>query len=214
MTFRISIQIMEKEKGVAMPEENRVAEQKVVQRVGQALSDERKNQIKAIAEEIIAKNQLVPGFDLAKFLTDHEGFAIGLQKMVADTTGVLMINLGTPIGNTGSDKLIIINEALRAEKDFKLRRRFITAHEYGHAKLHANGERLFAHRDTSDLDAPREQEAEYFARCFLMPEDRVRDLVAISGVHDDKIGIATLISLVFKVTKKKALQRVEELGIA
>ena len=213
MLFQISIRIEKKEKGVIMPKENRVAEQKNVQRIGQALSEQRKCDIKEIAEKILIQYKLSPGFDLAKFLTEYEGFVVGMQKMVADTTGVLMINPDAPIGNTGSKKLIIINETLKEEPNFILRRRFITAHEYGHAKLHAK-EKLFAHRDTSDLAAPQEQEAEYFARCLLMPENSVRELVNISRVHDDSTGISTLISLVFKVTEKKAQQRMEDLGIA
>lgn len=212
MTYQIIIQIEKKVKGVAMPKESIASEQKEVQSISQAISETRKNEIKTIAEEIILKNKLAPGFDLVKFLTTHEGFVVGTKEMAADTTGVLMINLREPIGNTGSNKLIIINESLKVKQDFKLRRRFITAHEYGHAVLHAK-ERLFAHRDTSDLKAPLEQEAEFFARCFLMPEDRVRELLDISRIHDNNTGLPALISLVFKVTEKKARIRMEELGL-
>lgn len=59
--------------------------------------------------------------------------------------------------------------------------RFTSAHEVGHWCLHPND--IVVHRDRPigglstalDCRSPKEQEADYFAACFLMPEKLVRN---------------------------------------
>ena len=213
MAYHIRIVITERKMGTKVDVIDRVAETN--QREGHTLTDNRMQEIQAIANRILQRNNLRPGFDLAKFLTEHEKFAIGLQRMDPDTTGMLLINPEHTIANTGSNRVILVNESLKTDVDFNYKRRFIVAHEYGHAVLHASGKELYAHRDTSALNDEvdnhwLEQEAEYFARCLLIPADNVIELLSIKGLDNDKSAV---VSLVFKVTKKKAVQRLKELQL-
>lgn len=178
------------------------------------LTEAREREVRAAAEGILKKYKLLPGFDLARFLTRQEGFVLVLKEMDAHTTGVLMIDPDKTILQADSDKMIVINQKLQEKPDFQQRSRFIAAHEYGHSKLHASGGRFF-HRDTPDVDTPQEREAEYFARCLLMPEQSVRELMRISGMAEGSLDEKTaMISRFFNVTRKKALRRMEDLVLA
>ena len=208
--IRIHIQIGQKETGIIMTQKRNAADRRNVPN----LTEEQERKVRETAEEVLNRYRLLPGFDLARFLTRQEGFVLALKEMDAHTTGVLMIDPNQTILQAGSDKMIIINQKLQEKPDFQQRSRFIAAHEYGHSKLHASGGRFF-HRDTPNVDTPQEREAEYFARCLLMPEQSVRELMRISGMaegtRDEKTA---MISRFFNVTRKKALQRMEDLVLA
>lgn len=173
---------------------------------------ERKKEIEGIVSEIIRKNELNrPGFDLIGFLTKHENFKVAMQKLEKGTTGLLLVNEQEWISNAETHRLIVINNRLDEEPDFYKRRRFITAHEYAHFILHNNGAPIFAHRDDSERESPMEKEADYFARCLLMPRQLIEQVFDLWGMKtaslDEKVS---LISEVFNVTKKKAKQRLAE----
>ena len=88
-----------------------------------ALDKTRKDEIEKRVNEIIDQNNLnVPGFDLAKFLTEVEGFQIGSLPMSDNTTGMLFMN-----DNRFDDIPIILetpDESLWAE-EIRLLRSFI-----------------------------------------------------------------------------------------
>jgi Zn-dependent peptidase ImmA (M78 family) len=63
------------------------------------------------------------------------------------------------------------------------RQRFTTIHELGHIIAFGNEDRLLAH--SSNPTVRREQLAEYFAGCLLMPAIHVRRLVAQGYGPDD-----------------------------
>ncbi|MCR4935509.1 MAG: ImmA/IrrE family metallo-endopeptidase [Oscillospiraceae bacterium] len=179
-----------------------------------ALTAERKREIQQKAEAILEEYHLLPGFDLTRFLTDKKGFVLSVQELEPDTTGEFLIDSEKPFGKTNANKLILINQKLQEKPDFQQRRRFIAAHEFAHAVLHANNKRFYWHRDTSNVSALMEQEAEFFARCLLMPEESVRDMMKISAMQRaEPKDRAALISRVFNVTQKKALQRMEDLAL-
>ena len=178
---------------------------------------DRNREIEAIVDEIIKTNSLNrPGFDLTSFLRQKEQFEIGLQNLEDDdTTGLLLVNEQETIANTHTHRLIIINSRLVFQKNYFQRRRFIIAHEYGHFKLHMNGEEIYAHRDYSMRKAPIEKEADFFARCLLMPRELVHNTLSpnVVGSSNLKEKIA-LIARTFNVTEKKARQRLlEDLAI-
>ena len=207
MMIRIYIQIEQKEtemieKNITAGGAETVAE----------LSEDRKREIQKTAEDILDQYKLLPGFDLARFLTQKENFVLGLKEMECNTTGVLLINQEEFIRGTNTHKLILINQKLQEQPNFQQRSRFIAAHEYGHSKLHAGGKPYYPHRDTSNVNAPQEQEAEYFARCLLMPEKSIRELTELSAVangsFEDKVA---MIARFFNVTQKKASQRMADL---
>lgn len=174
---------------------------------------ERKREIEKEVTEIINKYSLNrPGFDLTSFLRQKEQFEIGLQDIADDdTTGLLLVNERDTVANTHTHRLIIINSRLEFQPDYLQRRRFIIAHEYGHFKMHMNGEEIYAHRDYSTRKAPKEREADFFARCLLMPRELVNSALSptVVGSSNLKEKIA-LIARTFNVTEKKARQRLLE----
>ena len=209
MTIRIHIQIGQKETGAEMIDKALSADRT---ETAVELSEDRLREIQKTAEDILDQYKLLPGFDLARFLTREESFVLGLKEMDRNTTGVLLINQEEFIRGTTTHKLILINQRLQEQPDFQQRSRFIAAHEYGHYKLHATGMSYYPHRDTSNVNAPQEQEAEYFARCLLMPEKSIRELMKLSAVADGSTeDKAAMIARFFNVTQKKASQRMADL---
>lgn len=176
------------------------------------LENTRKKEIEDIVDNIIDSNELrTPGFDLAEFLCKKQDFKIGQQDMVDGTTGLLFINEKEFIPGTKTHKLIVVSNSLKHESNFKMRRRYIVAHEYAHSVLHKKDSVQYAHRDAAKKDNQEELEADFFARCLLMPSDLVNSI--LSGDIAKKMDAdekTLLISRVFNVTPKKAKIRLEE----
>ena len=173
----------------------------------------RREEIESIVDQKIKENELdKPGFDLIKFLKEKDGFEIVLQNMPDDTTGLIIINDNEKIQGTNTNRLIAINNSLQTDPNYIQRRRFIIAHEYAHSQLHKNDSVLFAHRDTCKRETPQEQEADFFARCLLMPRKLVEEV--LEGVADERLSDnekAKYIASIFNVTEKKAKVRIKEL---
>lgn len=176
-------------------------------------TQERKKEIEKIVNQLMEKDKELelPAFDIVKFLKEKENFAIASQTMVDDTTGMLFVDDEEFVPDTNTHRLIVINSRLNEQPNYIPRRRFIIAHEYGHLILHKKASKQYAHRDTSQREAPMEKEADFFARCLLMPKKIVDILLDIDLVKDfsyeNKIA---LISRIFNVTKKKATERLKD----
>lgn len=172
------------------------------------LSEERRKQIEERVEALAEEHGLqTPGFDLARFLSTKEGFLVGEQDMEDDTTGILLVNKDQKMEELNTNQLIMTSTQLRHGPDYLARRRFIVAHEYAHYCLHMKDGTIYAHRDYGQKDTPMEEEADFFARCLLMPRKPVEAVLSAmpeSGSADDKVD---LIARTFGVTKKKARQR-------
>lgn len=175
-------------------------------------SPERRREIEGIVDKIIASHDLKrPGFDLVTFLTKSQSFTVGLQDLDSDTTGLLLVNDSEYIEGLQTHRLIVLNNFLKTKPNYLRRRRFITAHEFGHFILHKEGKTIFAHRDYSSRETPEEKEADFFARCLLMPRSLVREVLSVGEV--DSIDIEEKVALIartFNVTEKKARQRLTE----
>lgn len=174
---------------------------------------ERKVEIEQIINDLSNKHKefTIPAFDIIKLLKEKEGFAIGTKVMTDDTTGMLIVDDENWIEDAQTHRLIVVNALLQEQKDFIQRRRFIIAHEYAHFILHKKETKQFAHRDTSRKLSEEEKEADYFARCLLMPETALRSLLNLDFVKG--LSFTTKIMLVsrfFNVTQNKAIQRVKE----
>ena len=183
-----------------------------IRKVSFMLKEERKKEIEGIVDRIISEHQLGrPGFDLVAFLTKEEQFKVGMRKLDKDTTGLLLVNEKKSISDTDAHRLIVINSRLGEEPNFYERRRFIAAHEYAHFILHNDGNEIFAHRDYSEKEELLEEESDYFARCLLMPRHLVKNVIELWGIEDASIDEkASILSEIFKVTKKKTRQRLTE----
>ena len=173
----------------------------------------RREEIENIVDQKIQENDLgKPSFDLIKFLKDKEGYEIVLQNMDDDTTGLIIINDKEKIEGTEFNKLIAINSSLQNDPNYIQRRRFIVAHEYAHSQLHKRDSVLFAHRDTQKRETEAEQEADFFARCLLMPRNLVNEVLGSEEAKQlSDSGKIAYISKIFNVTEKKARQRLKEI---
>lgn len=168
----------------------------------------RQNEIESQVNTLVQKHNLgTPGFDLAQFLSEHEGFVLGERVMEDDTTGILLVNKTQKLPKFYTNQLIATNANLRYAPDYKERRRFIVAHEYAHYCLHMEGGTIFAHRDYAHKDDPMEEEADFFARCLLMPREQVKTVLGTLSENSTMEEKIDLIARTFRVTKKKAAQR-------
>ena len=164
-------------------------------------------------EKLNEWNINTPRFDLIKMLKDREGFEIVLIPMPDDTTGLILMNDNEKIGNTNLNKLIAVNANLQRDPNYIQRRRFIIAHEYAHSQLHKQHNILFAHRDTHKKDTLTEQEADFFARCLLMPKKIMNEVMNSETYKKlSESGRISYICEIFNVTEKKAKQRLKEIG--
>lgn len=114
-----------------------------------------------------------------------------------------------------SDIVIITNSSSRLSREI-----FTLAHELGHAVLHLENEEAFvdSHSTISDkcMDE-REQEANYFAACLLMPNDNVNRFIDLEVPNFDNAGLTAMdiarIMSEFSVNFEMALNRLESLEI-
>lgn len=184
-----------------------------------SLSPERKNQIEEKALQIRQKYKLGAGFDLISFLTNCQGYEIQLQQIDDETTGLLFINDEEKVARSDSHNVIVINSNLTNDRFFEQKRRFICAHEYGHAILHKGEAKIFARRDTSKKETIEELEAEYFAYCLLLSKKAIDQLMSddlkpsIEKIKTNlHMSTGEVIAMLFNVTPKKANARLHQLG--
>ena len=113
-----------------------------------------------------------------------------------------------------NDIIIFINSSSRLSREI-----FTLAHEIGHIVLHFNNEQSFVdnHETISGRsDDEKEQEANYFAACLLMPADEVDRFMDLE-ITDFKnkgltgMDIARMMSE-FNVSYDMVLNRLESLG--
>lgn len=176
-------------------------------------TENRKKEIENVVLRILEQNEELntPAFDIVRYLKEKEQFDIASKPMIDDTTGMLFVDDDNYISDTNAHRLIVINSLLREQNNFVQRRRFIIAHEYGHFVLHKSDAKQYAHRDTSRREALEEKEADYFARCLLMPRNIIDILLNIDYVKEMPYEVRiSLIARIFNVTPKKVKQRLEE----
>ena len=101
----------------------------------------------------------------------------------------------------------------------RLARIITLAHEIGHAMLHLNGEQPFIDNNATIAGASsdeKEQEANYFAACLLMPSDEVDRFIDLELPDFEKNGLSGMdiarIMSEFNVSYDVALNRLESLG--
>lgn len=132
---------------------------------------------------------------------------------------VLRYPLGEEAGlgfvtNKDNDIVIFTNTCSRLAREI-----FTLAHELGHAVLHLENVKSFVD-DTITISGrstdQKEQEANYFASCLLMPEDEVNKFLDIEIADFKKSGLSAMdiarIMSEFNVSFEMALNRLENLG--
>ena len=112
------------------------------------------------------------------------------------------------------DTIICINTSIRLSREI-----FTLAHEIGHIRLHLIDDQPFIDNNTTigrvDVDE-KEQEANYFAACLLMPSDEVERFIDLELPDFEKNGLSGMdiarIMSEFNVSYDVALNRLESLG--
>lgn len=174
-----------------------------------SITKERAQEIETLVDNILTQNELSPRFDLTHFLF-QKGFQIVQQELDDDTTGMLFVDDNNFIPGTQSNKLIVINSKLKQKDDFIQRRRYISAHEFAHEQLHKKEKVQYAHRDYSKKETQEEMEADYFARCLLMPRKFIESLFSLEQFKQLPFNMkVAIVSSVFNVTESKAQKRLE-----
>lgn len=114
-----------------------------------------------------------------------------------------------------SDIVIFTNSCSRLSREI-----FTLAHEIGHVILHLNDESSYVDDSITINDRStdeKEQEANYFAACLLMPADDVDRFIDLEIQDFEKKGLSALdiarIMSEFNVSFDMALNRLESLGI-
>lgn len=113
-----------------------------------------------------------------------------------------------------NDIVIFTNTSSRLSREI-----FTLAHEIGHTQLHMEGSDSFiddAVTITGRSTDEKEQEANYFAVCLLMPSDEVEKFLDLEVVDFSKDTISAMdiarIMSEFNVSFETALNRLENLG--
>ncbi|MGL5903797.1 MAG: ImmA/IrrE family metallo-endopeptidase [Cetobacterium sp.] len=107
---------------------------------------------------------------------------------------------------SGNEKIIIINEQAHKLEEDKI---FTIAHEIGHFFLHTTEEKpyvLCRHGQSGDKE--KEDEADYFAACLLMPEKIFKELV-----NKVEIPSVKVFAKIFGVSETTTRKRFSELNI-
>lgn len=112
------------------------------------------------------------------------------------------------------DVVIFTNSSSRLSREI-----FTLAHEIGHVVLHLNGNSSFIDDNVTIADGnqdEKEQEANYFAACLLMPTDDVSRFLDLE-ISDYENGILSAMDIArimseFSVSFDMALNRLESLG--
>ena len=111
------------------------------------------------------------------------------------------------------DIIIFINTSIRLSREI-----FTLAHEIGHIILHLNGEQPYIDNNATIVGGnvdEKEQEANYFAACLLMPADEVERFIDLELPDFEKKGLSGMdiarIMSEFNVSYDVALNRLESL---
>lgn len=155
------------------------------------------------------------GLDLIGFIRERYNFQIVEADLPENITGYIMVDDNNYLAfrNFITHRIIVTNSNLIMYENYLQKRRYIIAHEFAHYLLHKQkNQAQFAKRDTGFFNTKEEQEAEYFARSFLMPEKELKSVLSIKN----NLSVEQKVEVVkkcFNVSENKARYRMQELGI-
>lgn len=146
------------------------------------------------------------------------GFFVGQAPLEDGTEGIIIVDEATDsLLDTNKNKVIVVDQNVE-----RPRQRFIIAHELGHYILRDSpGEPVFAMRETAHGRNDKENEADYFAACILMPSKEFLsslqkwctnlDMPTPKKLRDnDKYKLADILSKQYEVPQLAALRRINE----
>ena len=146
------------------------------------------------------------------YLTKQLGFVVGNVDLPDTDDGFIYINKNEKdVLGQNNIQVIGVNACLSVEW-----KRFTIAHELGHYFLHfsENTDGLFAHREHRKGKGKKENEADYFAACLLMPRDAFTTIYKeLSKTNITKDDILSFLAYRFNVTSLMVERRIEELKL-
>lgn len=173
------------------------------------IKDKRKDEIESVVRQFcddctVSVDDPIDVVAIAR----KKGFKVQRLNMDKNTTGMLLYSQDNNISGLDTNKLIAVKNGLPEEQS-----RLILSHELGHYSLFSNNSPLIAHRRYSHLQTnTEEQEADYFARALLMPQERIVAMIKqMRGQGFDDNKIICDIAKAFNVTENKAKIRFYEL---
>lgn len=111
--------------------------------------------------------------------------------------------------------IIFTNSSNRLSREI-----YTLAHEIGHCILHFENEKTYLDNNSTMLDTNddiKEQEANCFANCILIPEDELKRFIDLEINYDKDKGLSSMdianIMSNFSVSFEMALNRLEQCGV-
>ena len=168
----------------------------------------RKREIRR-SSELLRENYKVGRYGIIDLFRECERLGFKLFRYPMGEDGDLGLAL-----KRDEDIIIVINTSIRMSREI-----FTLAHEIGHAVLHLNNENHFVDTNAT-LDGrnenEKEQEANYFAACLLMPADVVDRYFDLELPDFEEKGLSGIdiarIMSEFCVSYDMVLNRLEDLG--
>lgn len=173
------------------------------------MQDSRKREIRIKADSIRAKCK-ISRYGMIDLFKECEGMGYKLLRYPLGENA----DLGFAV-KKDNDIVIFTNSCSRLSREI-----FTLAHEIGHAILHLDDANSFID-DSITINGrstdEKEQEANYFAACLLMPADDVRRFIdfEIQDFGDKDLSAMDIARIMseFNVSFDMALNRLESLGI-
>ncbi len=169
--------------------------------------DDRKVEIRKKAENIRSKCK-ISGYGITDLFKEVDGLGVKLIRYPLGESGDLGFTM-----KKDSDFIIFTNSSSRLAREL-----FTLAHEIGHYILHMSEAGAFIDNAVTISNRScdeREQEANYFAVCLLLPKDEVQKFVELelkSDNLDSAMDIARIMSA-FNVSFEMTLNTLENYGI-
>lgn len=174
--------------------------------------ESRRKEIRRIAEKVREKCR-VGRYGIIDLFGDHESLGFKLFRYPLGENA----DLGMAM-KRDQDVLVVTNSSVRVSREL-----FTLAHEIGHVYLHIektksfiDNARTLSENTTNDGVDEKEQEANYFAACLLMPEQEVTRYLDLEINDFSECGLTamdiTRMMSEFGVSFEMVLVRLESLG--
>lgn len=175
--------------------------------------ESRRREIRRVAENVREKCR-VGRYGIIDLFGDHERLGVKLFRYPLGENAELGMSM-----KRDRDVLVITNSSIRVSREL-----FTLAHEIGHVYLHIdktksffdNSKTLSISAVANDSEDEKEQEANYFAACLLMPEQEVIRYLDLELNDFGERGLTAMdiarIMSEFGVSFEMVLVRLESLG--
>ena len=157
----------------------------------------------------------IPNFDVVRYLKSKDLPVCGDYMPYRGSNPIETVSLIADDMIHGFYNCIIINNAIlsRRESSWMYYRRYLLAREYGYIQLYKNDSHCYCHTSYEKDFTRKRNEAEYFARYFLMPTASMKEFCHRDGFKAyTKKEKCMSVALAFGVPIQIAKKRLKELN--